>query len=430
MLGGKRRPRRVFKNKKTGRFYIIVNKKRKYLKPLTKDGRVLRKLAEVQRELKHLKASIKPAKQYDEATRPNIIKHRPNNYESIMEVSANYGNPSSYLQNEDITVIRKRPGRPPGVKNRRTLLEQAKDTKDLNDVKRLINEIDKMETEDTQYEEQQLKEDEKLARQLEDDEETKGELYEETKGELDAIPARSIIPAEVLPAIVINSNSDLIPKSSIGEQNNEQKEGKKARRRRTKAQIEADKQAKMAVAEEAKQKAIQGMGKKMFPALWDDQINEYFKNQPLFTGTYCLDEIKNIPNQIPQGFIINTSKSTDKSGEHWQSIAISNDAVMFFDSYGDNPDETIIKQLKDKFKEWQLPILMKLKINKIALQAPDTNTCGYFCIKFLDDIFKNKTFAEATEFNTLKNTRNKQGDGKEHNEIQGEATINRQFSLI
>ena len=413
MLGGKRRPRRVFKNKKTGRFYIIVNKKRKYLKPLTKDGRLLRKLAEVQKELKHLKASIKPAKQYDEQDdikhKPNIIKHRPSNYESIMEVSANYGNPSSYDNliskslNEDITVIRKRPGRPPGVKNRRTLLEQAKDTQyeeqQLNDVKRLINEIDDLDIKS---------------------------LDEETKGELDAIPAevlpaRSIIPAEVLPAIVINSTSDLKE-----EQKDEQKEGKKARRRRTKAQIEADKQAKNEIIEQAKQKTIQGMGKKMLPALWDDQINEYFKNQQLFTGTYCIDEIKDIPQQIPQGFILNTSKSIDKTGEHWQSIAISNDACMFFDSYGDNPDETIIKQLKDKFKEWQLPILMKLKINKVALQAPDTNTCGYFCIKFLDDIFKGKSFIDATEFNT----HNKQGDGRTHNEIAGEATINRQFKLI
>jgi hypothetical protein len=359
MLGGKRRPRRVFKNNKTGRFYIIVNKTRKYLKPLTKGGRLLRKIADVQRELKHIKASIKPAKQYDEIKgdeekntnhEPSIIKHRPKNYESILDISSNYANKTN---NDLVPFIKKHSGRPPGAKNK---------DKSIN---------------------------ESLVQPMANDN-------------------------------IIEINEDK------HKQDDEIKDATKIRIRRTKTQIQADEQAKNEIIEQAKQKAIQGMGKKLLPPLWSDQITEFFKNQPLFTGTYCIDEITDIPQQIPQGFIINTSKSTDKAGEHWQAIAISDDACMFFDSYGDDPDPIIIKQLKDKFKEWQLPILMKLKINKVALQAPETNTCGFFCIKFLDDIFKGKSFIEATEFNT----HNKQGDGRTHNEIQGEATINRQFKLI
>lgn len=376
MLGQKRRPRRVFKNQKTGKFYIIVNKKRRYLKPLTKGGRVLRNIADIQKALKHIKASIKtslgqPEEQDEKAPsegkqKPSIIKHRPKNYESILDISANYANKTN---NDLVPFIKKHSGRPPGAKNKSTLNKQ----------------------------------DEDAAQTMANDENKPSVKQEDVATQ----PTARI------------DEDEIKQEPSVKQDESQAKE----RRRRTKAQIKADEQAKNAIIEEAKQKAIQGMGKKLLPALWSDQINEYFKNQQLFTGTYCIDEIKDIPKQMPQGFIINTAKSTDKAGEHWQAIAISGDSVMFFDSYGDNPDETIIRQLKDKFKQWQLPILMKLKINKIALQAPDTNTCGYFCIKFLDDIFKNKTFAEATEFNI-------KGDGRIHNETQGEGLIKQQFKLI
>ena len=278
---GKKRPIRVFFDRNTAKFYIIVNKKLRYLKPIKRGSRILRNIPDIQREIMHLKASIKT----NDITTP-IKRNLHKNYESIADTM------------QYITKQRIKEADEPRYKKRT--------------------------------------DEEMLNYRL-------------------------------------------------------------------------------------------GMGKAMLPALWSDQINNFFKNQPLFTGTYCIDEIKNIPNQIPQGFIINTSRTSDKTGEHWQACMITNDSVMFFDSYGDNPDEIIIKQIKDKIKQWQLPILMKLKINKIALQAPESETCGYFCIKWLDDMFKGKTFTEATEF---KQDDIIKGDGKTHNEINGENAIKQQFKLI
>lgn len=272
---GKKRPLRVFFDRNTAKFYIIVNKKRRYLKPIKRGSHVIRNIPDIQRQIMHLKASIKT----NDITSP-IKRNLHKNYESIADTM------------QKITKQRKKEADEPRYKKRT--------------------------------------DEEMLNYRL-------------------------------------------------------------------------------------------GMGKAMLPALWSDSINNFFKNQPLFSGTYCIDEIKNIPNQIPQGFIINTSKSTDKSGEHWQAMSILNDSVCFFDSYGDDPDPIILQQINRKIKDWQLPILMKLKINKIALQAPGTETCGYFCIKFLDDIFNGKSFAEATQFDS---------DGKVHNEIQGEGLIKEQFKLI
>lgn len=171
--------------------------------------------------------------------------------------------------------------------------------------------------------------------------------------------------------------------------------------------------------------AREGMGKHLLPALWDDQISTFFKDQPDFTGVYSIDEVKNIPKQIPQGFIINTAKH-DQDGEHWQAVYISPDSVEFYDSYGDKPDRILIKQLKKKLEEWKTPTMMKFKVNNIAAQNNESETCGYFSIRFLDERFRGVPFNEATRFKTPKQGGRKVIDMT----IKGEGTIKKEFSLI
>jgi hypothetical protein len=168
----------------------------------------------------------------------------------------------------------------------------------------------------------------------------------------------------------------------------------------------------------------------MLPALWNDQIDQFFKDQPLFTGTYAVDEIKDIPKQIPQGFIINTAKH-DKPGEHWQGIYITEDSVEFYDSYGDKPDRSVIRDIKNKLEEWQVPTMMKFKVNNVAGQKDDTDTCGYFAMRFLDERFHGVPFDQVTRFVTPSLGSQQQGGRKiVHLEDKGEDKIKKEFALI
>ena len=71
LIIGKQRPRRVFKDE-NGKFYMIINGKRKYLKPVIRKGKELTKLREVQREVRQkIKGRIKLNHQPDKSKIPN-----------------------------------------------------------------------------------------------------------------------------------------------------------------------------------------------------------------------------------------------------------------------------------------------------------------------------------------------------------------------
>ena len=167
----------------------------------------------------------------------------------------------------------------------------------------------------------------------------------------------------------------------------------------------------------------------LLPALWNDQIDKFFKDQPLFTGTYSIDEVKDIPKQIPQGFIINTAKH-NRPGEHWQAVYISPDAVEFYDSYGDKPDTILVKQIKQKLEEWHVPTMMKFKINNVAGQNDSSDTCGYFAMRFLDERFHDVPFDQVTRFVTPALHGQQGGRKIVHLEGKGEGTIKKEFQLI
>ena len=174
---------------------------------------------------------------------------------------------------------------------------------------------------------------------------------------------------------------------------------------------------------------MEGYGRRT--ALWNDQIDEFFKHEPQFSGTYAMDEVKDIPKQIPQGFVVNTANH-NKAGEHWQAVYITPDSVEFYDSYGDQPDAALVKQIKRKLLEWHVPVLLKWKVNKIGAQKDNTSTCGYFAMRFLDERFRGVPFTKATRFESRSDEADKAPDtkGVKHEEAAGEAAIKKEFDLI
>ena len=66
---------------------------------------------------------------------------------------------------------------------------------------------------------------------------------------------------------------------------------------------------------------------------------------------------------------------------------MNNNDVPYFDSFG---VEHIPKEIKEFFKN------KNITANIFRIQAYESVMCGYFCIRFIDFMFKGKTLTEFT----------------------------------
>ena len=118
-----------------------------------------------------------------------------------------------------------------------------------------------------------------------------------------------------------------------------------------------------------------------FHPLTNIEISEYYKNEP---GFYSRN---NLPKIIKRGaYIINLDEYAN-IGTHWIALFIKPKYAVYFDNFG---VEHIPKEIK-KFNGNK-----DIKANIFRLQAYDSTMCGYFCIEFINYIFKGKTLLEYT----------------------------------
>ena len=105
----------------------------------------------------------------------------------------------------------------------------------------------------------------------------------------------------------------------------------------------------------------------------------YYKNESRFNGVYSRDKL---PSKIKDGAcIINFDEYTD-IGKHWVALYIKNNNVTYFDSFGIEHIPNEIKKVVDR---------KKLILNIFRIQAYDSILRGYFCIGFINFMFKSKT---------------------------------------
>lgn len=158
-------------------------------------------------------------------------------------------------------------------------------------------------------------------------------------------------------------------------------------------------------------------GNHYLTALWSDQIDDYFKDEPLFTGTISSDMISTLPEQIPQGFVMNTA-SSDEEGEHWVAIYISPDSIEYYDPEAEPPTKKTMKDLHTLIESWRVPTMMKFKINRVRDQKYGTNLCGYFSLKFLDDRFNDVPYELTTRFKQPIKDESDEGDEEVRQEFK------------
>ena len=121
-----------------------------------------------------------------------------------------------------------------------------------------------------------------------------------------------------------------------------------------------------------------------FHPLTNFEIREYYKNEPRFNGVYSRDSLP--PNIKKGAYVINLDEYED-AGTHWIALYVKNKKVVYFDSFGVEhvPKETI-KFIKNR----------DITANIFRLQAYDSIMCVYFCIKFIDYMFDDKTLIDFT----------------------------------
>ena len=132
------------------------------------------------------------------------------------------------------------------------------------------------------------------------------------------------------------------------------------------------------------------------------------------------------------GFIINTnpSTSTGKGDDgyrpgHWTSVFIDaeNPSIEFFDPLVENTNipKHILEISKRIGKRLNKEDYFKVKINRLKRQNDMTNTCGLHAVQFLKDRFSDIPFSEATGYDNFFKE-NKIDDSKD-----GEDDIYRKF---
>ena len=109
---------------------------------------------------------------------------------------------------------------------------------------------------------------------------------------------------------------------------------------------------------------------------------KYYENESRFNGVYSRD---NLPNKIKNGaYVINLDDYSD-IGTHWIALYLKNNVVTYFDSFR---VEHIPKEIKTFIKN------RNIKTNIFRILAYDSIICGYFCIAFIDFMFKAKSLTE------------------------------------
>ena len=121
------------------------------------------------------------------------------------------------------------------------------------------------------------------------------------------------------------------------------------------------------------------------------EIQVYYQNEPRFIGFYSRD---NLPDKIKdEAYVVNLDEYSD-IGAHWIALDVNNKTVTYFDFFG---IEHIPKEIKSFTNN------KNIIANIYRVQNYDSVMCGYFCIGFIDYMFKGKILTDYTNLFTPNN---------------------------
>ena len=123
------------------------------------------------------------------------------------------------------------------------------------------------------------------------------------------------------------------------------------------------------------------------------EIQKYYKNEPRFNGTYSRDNLSNKIKDV--AYVINLDEHSD-IGTHWIAVYVKNNNITYFYSFGvEHIPKDIIKFIGRK----------NVIVNIFRIQAYDSIMCGYFCIGFINFMFKGRSLTAYTNLFSPNNFR-------------------------
>ena len=112
-----------------------------------------------------------------------------------------------------------------------------------------------------------------------------------------------------------------------------------------------------------------------------------------------LSRDENVPHNHMQALFIYNLEPSYMNGSHWVATFVKNGIVNYFDSFGMPPFQELVDHAKKK------KIILLHQNNQI--QNINTTTCGYFCLYFLNEMNKGKSYYDLLKVfdihDTMKN---------------------------
>ena len=116
------------------------------------------------------------------------------------------------------------------------------------------------------------------------------------------------------------------------------------------------------------------------------------------------------PHNHKQALFIYNLEPSYMSGSHWVGTYVKNGIINYFDSFGMPPFQEIVNHAKRKN--------MTLLHQSDQIQNLMTTTCGYFCLYFLNEMSKGRSYYDLLKvFNS-------------HNTMENEKYIENYFKII
>ena len=102
------------------------------------------------------------------------------------------------------------------------------------------------------------------------------------------------------------------------------------------------------------------------------------------------------PHNHKQALFIYNLEPSYMSGSHWVATYVKNGIINYFDSFGMPPFQEIVDHAKRKN--------MTLLHQNIQIQNINTTTCGYFCLYFLNEMSKGRSYYDSMKVFNIHNT--------------------------
>lgn len=156
---------------------------------------------------------------------------------------------------------------------------------------------------------------------------------------------------------------------------------------------------------------IIGSGNDGSKALWNDELEKILKKKIKndYVPVIPSDKINNLLEHVYEGmpdfsFIINTAPSTSDGSTdgHWRAVYIDNNddykTIEYYDSLVSRPEKTLVDIMRKIAKIINPETTFLYKQNNLKNQSDTTDTCGYFAVRFLELRNNGVPFSEATGY--------------------------------